>query len=111
MQNMRGLLQVLTCRVRCVKFNASNNLQKYLGEIMTTVDRSRMNVQEKGFRFKPMRPTDRNEQKLADVGLSGNVELIAFERGGERRVLKLTDMIYHHVCQGELAGEPYLITF
>ena len=78
---------------------------------MATVDRSKMIVQKKGFRFQPLRPTKRNEQRLADVGLSPKTQLMAFDRRGQRRAIKLSDMIYHHICQGELAGEPYLVTF
>lgn len=37
--------------------------------------------------------------------------LIAFERGGERRALRADAMAYHHVAQGTLAGEPYLVAF
>ena len=33
--------------------------------------------------------------------------LLVFERGGERRALLQEQMVYHHVAQGELAGEPY----
>ncbi|MEM7334629.1 MAG: hypothetical protein AAF490_21315 [Chloroflexota bacterium] len=78
---------------------------------MSTIDRSKMSIQKEGFAFKPMRPTSKNEQLLANAGLSEKTQLMAFERGGKRRVVLLTDMIYHHVCQGELDDEPFLITF
>ncbi len=37
--------------------------------------------------------------------------VLVFERGGERRGLLARQMGYHHVAQGELAGEPYVVTF
>jgi len=39
------------------------------------------------------------------------MELIAFERGGMHRAFLAREMAYHHVAQGELAGEPYLVSF
>ncbi len=48
---------------------------------------------------------------LASTGLNPKEQLLVFERGGEQRALILNQMAYHHVAQGELAGEPYLVTF
>ncbi len=78
---------------------------------MSRIDRSKMIIKKQGFRFKPFRPTEKNETRLAEAGLGEKEELIVFERGGQRRALILREMAYHHVAQGELAGEPYLITF
>ncbi|MEZ4768214.1 MAG: hypothetical protein R2844_07280 [Caldilineales bacterium] len=78
---------------------------------MSRIDRSKVNVAEKGFRFEPFRPTPRDESRLADAGLKNDTELLAFERGDQRRVVLISEAIYHHVVQGELAGEPYLVTF
>lgn len=49
--------------------------------------------------------------KLAEVTLPGDEQLIIFERSGEKRALLVRQMAYHHAAQGELAGEPFLITF
>ena len=49
--------------------------------------------------------------KLAEVPIPGDEQLIVFERSGEKRALLVRQMAYHHVAQGELAGEPYLIAF
>jgi hypothetical protein len=49
--------------------------------------------------------------KLAEIPLPGNEQLIVFERSGEKRALLVRQMAYHHVAQGELAGEPFLIAF
>lgn len=43
--------------------------------------------------------------------LSDDEALLVFERNGEQRGLLTRQMAYHHVAQGKLAGEPYLITF
>ena len=48
---------------------------------------------------------------LASSGLNPKEQLLVFERGGEQRALILNQMAYHHIAQGELAGEPYLVTF
>ncbi len=48
---------------------------------------------------------------LRHAGIDPQDELIVFERAGERRGLLKKRMIYHHVAQGELAGEPYLVSF
>ncbi len=78
---------------------------------MSRINRTKINVQKKGFEFTPFRPTAEHELPLAQAGLKPEIELITFERNGERRALIATEMHYHHVCQGELAGEPYLVTF
>ena len=78
---------------------------------MNRIDRSKMNVQKKGFWFTPFRPEAKHEQPLAEAGLSDDKELLVFERGNQRRATLLPEMLYHHVVQGELAGEPYLVSF
>ncbi len=55
--------------------------------------------------------TPNNGASLANAGLNPDEQLIVFERAKEKRALVLHQMAYHHVAQGELAGEPYLITF
>lgn len=78
---------------------------------MSRIDRSKMNIKKKGSRFDPFRPSSKDEISLQQADLDPGTELIAFERNGQRRVLILREMMYHHICQGELAGEPYLVTF
>ena len=78
---------------------------------MSRINRSKIDIQKEGFEFTPLRPTSEHEIPLAQAGLKPDVELVSFERNGERRTLIMTEMHYHHVCQGELAGEPYLVTF
>jgi hypothetical protein len=48
---------------------------------------------------------------LKEAKLNPNEVLLVFERCGERRALLQKQMVYHHLAQGELAGEPYLVSF
>jgi len=50
-------------------------------------------------------------EPLRTAGLKPQTQLLVFERGGQRRAILRDQMIYHHVAQGELAGEPYVVTF
>lgn len=78
---------------------------------MSSVDRSKLMFTKKGFQFKPFRPKPSDGILLREANLSANLDLITFERNGQQRALIMREMAYHHICQGELAGEPYLITF
>ncbi len=48
---------------------------------------------------------------LSGAGLDEGELILVFERGGERRALLATEMAFHHVAQGSLGGEPYLVVF
>jgi len=50
-------------------------------------------------------------EPLRSARVSAETELIVFARGGTSRALLLAEMAYHHLAQGELAGEPYLVSF
>ncbi len=50
-------------------------------------------------------------EPLAKAGLKPKESLIIVERGGLRRALGLRQMAFHHFAQGELAGQPYLVSF
>lgn len=63
-----------------------------------------------GFFFKPF-IVPSHGFSLRQAKLNPDEELIAIERGGEYRGLLAREMAYHHVAQGELAGEPYLVSF
>ena len=78
---------------------------------MGRIDRSKANILDKGFRFVPFRPTEKHEVRLQDAGYKPERDLLAFECAGERRCVTLTDAAYHHVIQGTLAGQPYLVSF
>lgn len=61
-------------------------------------------------RFQRFLPGDRSEP-LASTKLAPETLLIVLERQGQRRALLVSDMIYHHVAEGELAGEPWVVSF
>ena len=77
---------------------------------MGRIDRSRAFIKKKGFQFQPFRPPAERGIPLRDARLAADQELLVFERNGQRRVLIMREMAYHHVAQGVLAGEPYLVS-
>lgn len=74
------------------------------------IARRRALLRKRGFLFEPLVITQTG-LPLADLPVSDDTELILFGRGSELRALLAHEMAYHHVAQGELAGEPYLISF
>jgi hypothetical protein len=64
----------------------------------------------RGFAFEPFQvPT--TGASLSSLSLPPDLELILFTRQGSTRALVAREMAYHHVAQGELGGEPYLVSF
>ena len=61
-------------------------------------------------RFQPFAAPNRGEA-LAKSGLDPDEALLLMERRGVVKTFLLKQMTYHHVAQGEISGEPYLITF
>ena len=55
------------------------------------------------------------EWRQLDYGLGADIEedtpVLVFEAGGETLVLVSSQMSYHHVAQGEMAGEAWMVTF
>ena len=60
--------------------------------------------------FERYRVPDRGET-LREAGLSNDTDVMLVERGGETRAFLLYQLMYHHLAQGELAGEPYMVSF
>jgi hypothetical protein len=48
---------------------------------------------------------------LADSGLAPDTQILLAQRGGETLTLLVEQMAFHHVAQGRLAGEPYVVAF
>ena len=46
-----------------------------------------------------------------DADLADDTEIMLLERGDEARALLVHQMMYHHLAQGELAGEPFMVSF
>ena len=63
--------------------------------------------------FIPLR--DPEWTPLRDVRRAGDLAddtpVLVFEAGGETLALVSSQMSYHHVAQGEMAGEPWMVTF
>lgn len=50
-------------------------------------------------------------QARKDDHVSDETPVLVFEVGGETLVLVTSQMSYHHVAQGDLKGEPWMVTF
>lgn len=74
------------------------------------IDRSRSLLVRKGFLFEPFSVAEHG-LPMAAFKFPPDTELIVFSRGNETRALLAREMAYHHVAQGELAGEPFLVSF
>ena len=72
------------------------------------VDYSRA-IAKKDFQFIPFLP--KTAVPLGSVKLHNNEDLLILERSGERYAFLLKQMAYHHIAQGTLAGQPYLVSF
>ena len=72
------------------------------------IDRSKL-LAKKKFVFTPFHP--KKAVPLSSADLRPDEDLLVFERGGSRYALILRQMTYHHVAQGALDGEPYLVSF
>lgn len=64
----------------------------------------------KGFAFEPFQVPAQGAS-LSSLNLPPDLELITFTRGRSRRALVAREMAYHHVAQGELDGQPYMVSF
>lgn len=74
------------------------------------VDRSSARVSPKGFQFVPFAVPAKGV-RLRDVGLDADEELLLYEHEGARRLFAVRELAYHHIAQGELAGQPYMVSF
>jgi hypothetical protein len=64
----------------------------------------------KGFAFEPFQVPAQGIP-LASLDLSADLELIVYSRGTTARAIVAREMAYHHVAQGELDGQPYIVSF
>ena len=66
-----------------------------------------------GSRFEPFLVTE--TQTLRDALTAGLVEpdtrLLVMEHAAGRLALLTDQMVYHHVAQGDIAGEPWMVSF
>ena len=73
------------------------------------VNRANARTHSKWF-FQPFQVPDTGIL-LREMSLPDDYELIRFERNGESRLLSMREMAYHHVAQGTLAREPFMVSF
>lgn len=64
----------------------------------------------KGFAFEPFQVPAWGAS-LSSLSLPLDLELITFTRGRSKRALVAREMAYHHVAQGELDSQPYMVSF
>lgn len=76
---------------------------------MKTFDASRARLDGRDF-FKRFR-VEEPGAPLRTLDLDRDLELVVIERGGQRLGFIKRELAYPHVAQGELAGEPYLVSF
>ena len=78
----------------------------------TEFDLSRAFVADRTI-FEPFYVTEaRPLREVVDEGvIHDGTRLLILEREGERLALLTEQMAYHHVAQGELKGEPWLVSF
>lgn len=50
-------------------------------------------------------------QALRDGDVDDDTPILVFEAGGRMLSMVTGQMSYHHVAQGEMAGEPWMVTF
>ena len=79
---------------------------------MTTFDASRANLSSADM-FEPfhVESTQSLQRALDEGNVAADTPILALERDGEALTLLTQQMAYHHVAQGELAGEPWLVSF
>jgi hypothetical protein len=64
----------------------------------------------KGFAFPPFQVPAQGAL-LSSLNLPPDEELIVFTRAGATRALVAREMAFHHVAQGRLGSQPYLVSF
>jgi hypothetical protein len=73
-------------------------------------DRKFLPLSWKGFAFEPFQ-VSKQGASLSSLNLPPDLELITVTRGKSTRALVARELAYHHVAQGELNGEPYMVSF
>ena len=76
---------------------------------MATFDKSRAWLKKPDFLPRFVVPAE--GQRLSSLGLPDHEELLVVERGGVRRGFLMRQAGWHHVIQGELSREPYVVSF
>ena len=66
-----------------------------------------------GSRFTPFLVEESQllREALEEGLVDDDTPILVVERGGQRLALMTREMTFHHVAQGELAGEPWMVSF
>jgi hypothetical protein len=72
--------------------------------------KARLNKQDTFQRFR-VKDSFRLSDLVEQNKLREDDELLILERNDRRLAFSVFQMAYHHVAQGELAGQPYLVNF
>jgi hypothetical protein len=79
---------------------------------MTGFDPSRAHLSKKDkFQRFVVKGSESLEIAVKEKKIGGDDLILILERSGERLAFSVFQMAYHHVAQGELAGQPYLVNF
>jgi hypothetical protein len=61
--------------------------------------------------FQRLRVSKHNSQPVAVARLPKDEDLIVAEQNGDAIAFQVRSMAYHHLAQGELGGEPFILSF
>lgn len=66
-----------------------------------------------GSRFTPflVEETQLLREALEQGVVDDDTPILVLERGDQRLALITREMMFHHVAQGEMAGEPWMVSF
>lgn len=61
--------------------------------------------------FPPFRAEPKDTKPLAEAALGSSTELMVFEVAGSPFAIRALDLSYHHVLQGVVGEEPFMVSF
>jgi hypothetical protein len=74
------------------------------------VKRARLNTKDSFQRFE-VRSSELAAKAVKGKKVRETDEILILQRNGHQLAFSVFQMAYHHIAQGELAGEPYLVAF
>jgi hypothetical protein len=79
---------------------------------MSNFDSSRARLSKKDmFQRFVVKGSESLEIAVKEKKIGGDDQILIVERNGERLAFSISQIAYHHIAQGKLAGQPYLVTF
>jgi hypothetical protein len=74
------------------------------------ISKARLNKHDTFQRFR-VKDSFQISELLEHNKIQQDDEILILERNGRKLAFSVNQMAYHHVAQGELAGQPYLVNF